>query len=143
MNKEKLNEVGSKLEINSSDIEIRKGLKIFKKLLYPLIIFLTLFLSAISGLITGIYENNNPSYPYCANQSNNYLRGNVTVSVMNIGSGLIIIPNKRYKLNILIKIGVFIVIFISSHFIFEMIFGYFDPNLCNAIKYSVYKKENR
>lgn len=142
MNKEKLNEVGSKLEINSSDIEIRKGLKIFKKLLYPLIIFFTLFLSAISGVISGIFERNNPSYPYCANQSDNYLGGNIIVSVINIGSGLITIPNKRFKLNILIKIGIFIGIFISSHFIFEMIFTYFDPNLCNAIKYSVYKKEN-
>ena len=141
MNKEKLNEVGSKLEINSSDIEIRKGLKTIKKMLYPLIIFFTLFLSAISGVISGIFEKNNTSYPFCANQSNNYLGGNITVSVINIGSGLITIPNKRFKLNILIKICISIGIFISSYFIFEIIFSYFDLNLCNTIRYNVYKKE--
>ena len=143
VNKEKLNEVGTKLNVNSSDIEIRKGLKTIKKMLYPLIIFFTLFLSAISGVISGIFEKNNTSYPFCANQSNNYLGGNITVSIINIGNGLITIPNKRFRLNIIIKICIFIGIFISSHFIFKMIFSYFDSNLCTTINYNVYKKENR
>lgn len=142
MDEKKLKEVGSKLNINSSDIEIRKGRNFFKKIMYPFIILSTICLSAISGLIAGISENNNPSYPYCAHQSNHFEGGVITVSVINIGSGLITIPNKRFKLNNLIKIGVFIGTFILSRFIFEIIFNYFDPNLCNTIMYNVYNKEN-
>ena len=142
MDEKKLKEVGSKLNIKSSDIEIRKGRNLLKKMLYPFILLFTLCLSAISGLIAGISENNNPSYPYCAHQSNHYEGGVITVSIINIGSGLISIPNKRFKLNILIKIGVFLGTFILARFIFEIIFNYFDPKLCNTIMYNVYDKEN-
>jgi len=142
MDEKKFMEVGSKLNINSSDIKIRKGRNNFIKILYPFIPLFTLCLSAISGLISGIFENNNPSYPYNAHQSNSYVGGVITVSVINIGSGLITIPNKRFKLNILVKIGIFLGTFILSRLLFEIIFSYFDSNLGNIIMYNVYKKEN-
>lgn len=148
MNTEKIDKVGSKLDVTNSDIKMGKIKKIVKKILYPFIQLFILGFSAISGLIsaTSFFSSEPcPSYPMTRITSSQYVGGITSVTLLNMGNGLFSLPNKFVKIKPFFKICVFLVIFILSIFTFELIYDlmpYESASFCQGMEYGVYNKSS-
>ena len=162
MNREKIDEIGQKLNVNSSVIKPRKSPNCFKKHSFWMIHVTNLILSSLMGLIFGLNLINDPyvhagSYPYITDYRHKTLWSVLTINTVN---GIITIPQKkkfnleriaenltfRFILTLIVRIGIVILNFIVSLTISVLIFNTFIPllrpspiNVTEAIMYNVYK----
>lgn len=149
MNNKKIDEIGEKLNVNSSEIEPTKSPNWFKKNSLWMIHTTNFVLSSLMGLIFGLISLNDPymitgTYPYMHINSNRYKAFWGVISI-NLVNGIITIPQKRYfNLGRMIRIGIFILNFIVSltlsHFIYNSLISLIPPqSLGYTPLYSVYK----
>ena len=147
MDKEKIDEIGEKLNVNSSEIEPRKSQNWFKKHSFWMIQVSNFFLSSLMGLIFSLTLLNVPytGYPYSDSYSEqNAFRTKWGVLSINIMNGIITIPPKRFSnLNRIVRIIIvllnFIVSFALSRVIFQHIIMLRPPKYNFVVAYSVYK----
>ncbi len=148
MNTEKMDKVGSKLDIKNSDIKMGKFKKIVKTISYPFFQLFIIGISAILGLIsaTAFFSSEPcPSYPMTRITSSQYVGGITSVTLLNMGNGLFSLPNKFVKIKPFIKICVFLVIFIFSIITFVQIYDlmpYESASFCQSMDYGVYNKSS-
>ena len=147
MDNKKIDEIGKKLNVNSSEIEPRKSPNWFKKHSFWMIHFTNFILSSLMGVIFGLTLLYNPdanagSYPYI---NRNKFKTSLGVLSINIVNGIITIPQKKYfNLGRVMRIVIVILNFIFSITISRVIFNSFIPLLPpkpinESILYSVYK----
>ena len=148
MNTEKIDKVGSKLDVKNSDIKMGKFKKILKIISYPFFQLFIISISAISGLIsaTSFFSSEPcPSYPMTRITSSQYVGGITSVILLNMGNVLFSLPNKFVKIKPLIKICVFLTILFFSIFTFELIYDlmpYESASFCQSMDYGVYNKSS-
>ena len=146
MNTEKIDKVGSKLDVTNSDIKMGKFKKIVKTISYPFIQLFIISISAILGLISATSFFNSepcPSYPMTRYTSSEYVGGITPVVLLNMGNGLFSLPNKFVKIKPFVKIFVFLAIFFISIFTFELIYDlmpFESASFCQGMEYGVYNK---
>ena len=151
MNNKKIDEIGEKLNVNSSEIKPKKFPNWFKKHSFWMIQVINFFLSILMSLFFGLTllnvpYNNRTGYPYSDSYSEqNALRTTWGVLSINILNGIITIPTKRFSnLNRIVRIVITILNFIVSLAISHYIFRYIDmlrpPKFIHiSILYNVYK----
>ena len=123
MDNEKIDEIGEKLNVNSSEIEPSKSPNWFKKFSFWMINATNFVLSGLIGLNCGLTEPHFPGsgYPYA------YIfifKTALRVIGINLVNGIItILPNRKYfNINRMMRIGLVIVNFIVSFVISLVIF---------------------
>ena len=151
MDNEKIDEIGEKLDVNSSEIKPRKSQNWFKKHSFWMIHATNFVLSFLLGLIFGlIFLNsyrNASAYPYKKDEVkplvNEALWGIISINIVN---GIITIPQKKNSnLNRMVRIGIFILNFIVSFsisqiFLFYYVSKFLSPRSINfVIAYNAYK----
>lgn len=145
MNNEKIDKIGQKLDVNSSEIGHRKSHNWLKKLSFWTIHATNFVLSSLIGLNFGLTESHFPGYPYF--QYFNY-RTALGVIKINMVNGIITIlpPKKYYNLKRMVRIGIFIlnliISFAISHVIFYSIWLKKPAPIDEGILYSVYKSSD-
>ena len=144
MNKEKIDEIGQKLNVNSSDIKPMKSQNSFKKHSFWIANAITFILSTIFGIISGVIDKNFylSNYPYI---SPDYfsLFSLLGVSSINIANGVYTIPKRKYfNLNQIMRIGIYVINLIISFAVYRIIYQSFGPYSA-AIKYGVYKSPTK
>ncbi|MCG3217316.1 MAG: hypothetical protein KAS63_11345, partial [Candidatus Heimdallarchaeota archaeon] len=88
MNKEKINEVGELLEINTSDIKESKTRMFIKRFTYPLVQIAFFIISSISGILLGFWEKQTqPGYPYTSS-NRFYTLGIPTILFIHSGNAI-------------------------------------------------------
>lgn len=112
LNKEKLDETGKVLNVDSSDIQKSKSKQILKKLIFPLVQVSTIILSATSGALLGYLEKKEPSgYPYAWDFPKIYFFG--PMALLGFSTGNILISSKNYKKTGLRGTSASIIVFLS------------------------------
>ena len=140
MNNKKIDDIGEKLNVNSSEIKPRNSPNWFKKHSFWIVNVTNFILSILVGITFGILENSNylSNYPY----TNSYKFSTYSllgVSSINIANGVYTIPKRKYfNLNQILRIGVYIINLIISFAVYRIIYQSFDTYGA-AIKYGVYK----
>ena len=142
MNNRKIDEIGEKLNVNSSEIKSNESPNWFKKHSFWIANATTFILSILFGIISGvIFENIYLSnYPYTYSYSYKpRTYGLLGISSINIANGVYTIPKRKYfNLNQILRIGVYIINLIISFAVYRIIYQSFDTYGA-AIKYGVYK----
>ena len=141
----KIDDIGEKLNVNSSEINLSKSPNWFKKHILWMINGTNFILSSLLGIIFGL-TSSFPSYPYTC--IFDMYKMNCGILSINIVNGIItIIPSrKNFNLNRIVRIGiVFLNLIVSitiSNIIFFLIISKLTPsqnNLTEAVLYNVYK----
>ena len=140
MNKEKIDEISQKLNVNSSEIKPMKSQNWFKKYSFWIANATTFILSIIFGIISGVIDKNIyfSNYPYI---SPDYFSpfSILSVSSINIANGVYTIPKrKNFNLNQIMRIGIYIINLIISFAVSTILFKSLG-SYGVAIKYGVYK----
>ena len=140
MDNEKIDEIGEKLNVNSSEIEPGKSQNLFKKLSFWIANAINFILSIIFGIISGVIDKNIyfSNYPYI---SPDYFSpfSLLSISSINIANGVYTIPKRKYfNLNQIKRIGIYVINLIISVAVYRIIYQSFGPYSA-AIKYGVYK----
>ncbi|MBA7580978.1 hypothetical protein ES708_22877 [subsurface metagenome] len=105
MDNKKIDEIGDKLNVNSSEIETRKSPNWFKRNSFWIVIATNFILSILVGITFGIIEKSNYPYTYTNKFSTYSLLG---VSSINITNGVYTIPKRKYfNLNHIKRIGIY------------------------------------
>ncbi len=143
MNKEKINEVGELLEVDTSDIKETKFKTIMKKLTYPLVQITFFLITSISGVLFGYWENRVPSgYPY-ASFTRIYRAGIPTILIIHSGNAVFSTKTHRkfglskfhailiIILNIVISIASFVLLYIAIENV---------PHFSGIVAYDTYRK---
>ena len=147
MNHAKIDYIGKKLNVNSSEIEPRKSQNWFQRYSFWMIQVTNFVLSSLMGVIFGlnlIYAPylNTGSYPYIHLNQHKTSFGVLSINIVN---GIITIPQKKYfdlgrVMRIVIVILNFIVSIALSQVIFNSIIPLLPPAPLNeSILYNVYK----
>ena len=140
MNNKKIDDIGQKLNVNSSEIEPRISPKRFKKHSFWIANATTSILSILAGIIFGIIETRDylSNYPY----TDPYKFGPHSfygVFSINIANGVYTIPKRKYfYLSQIKRIGIYIInliISFATYWVFYRLLGSYG----NAIAYNVYK----
>ncbi len=151
MENRKIDQIGEKLNVNSSEIKPRKSQNWFKKHSFWMIHATNFVLSSLMGIIFGLTVLNNPEihaghYPYINDNSH---KANFGVIYINMVNGIITIPPRKYfNLGRIMRIGIailnFIVSLTFSHFIYNSMISLLPPKPQGMeIMYSVYKSPTR
>ena len=126
MDNKKIDEIGKKLDVNSSEINPKKSTNWFKKHSFWMIHSVSFVLSSLMGLFFGLHILDNWEeavfYPYYIDRiKRNTIGGVVSINILN---GIItIIPKTRdNKLNRIVRSGIVILNFIFSLTITLIIF---------------------
>ena len=140
MDNEKIDKIGEKLNVNSSEIKPMKSQNSFKKHSFWIANATTFILSIIFGIISGVIDKNIyfSNYPYI---SPDYFSpfSILSVSSINIANGVYTIPKRKYfKLNQMKRIGIYIINLIISFAVSTILFQSFG-SISNSIAYNVYK----
>ena len=151
MKNSKIDDIGKKLDVNSSEIQPKISKNWLKKYSFWMINATNFVLSSLMGLIFGLTLLNNPEahlghYPYI---NDNKFKTYLGVISINLVNGIITIPQKKYSnLNRMIRIGIVILNFIVSLTISQVIYtsliSLLPPNPQGLeIMYNVYKPPTR
>lgn len=147
MNREKIDEIGQKLNVDSSGIEPRKSLNWFKKHSFWTINGISFVLSSLMGLIVGLSrkQRGTVGYPYSNYDpfKNLIITG---VHTINIFTGILtVLPKRKYSnLSRMVRIGIAILNLIFSLTISLVIYNFLISlipplSIDEAILYNVYK----
>ncbi|MBA7580979.1 hypothetical protein ES708_22878 [subsurface metagenome] len=140
MDNEKIDEIGEKLNVNSSEIKPRKSPNWFKNHLFWIANATTFILSILFRIISGVIDKNIyfSNYPYISPDYFSPL-SLLSASSINIANGVYTIPKRKYfKLNQIMRIGVYIINLIISFAVSTILFQSLG-SYNNAIAYNVYK----
>jgi hypothetical protein len=142
LDKNKINEIGAKLNINTDSIKQRKEQQLMVKPLYILVQIIIFGISAIIGrVLVAIKEQ--ATYPYSFYESS--IIFSLLVITLHAGNGFITIPGqKKYGLSKNIRISVFLVTLLASllaiqHYL-SMAAAISYPQ---GVTYGVYSKDSR
>ena len=140
MDNNKIDEIGEKLNVNSSEIEKKKSLKWFKRYSFWIVNAINFILSILLGIILGVIDKNIylSNYPYTnANKFSTY--SFLGVTSINIANGVYTIPKRKYfNLNQIKRIGIYIINLVISFAVYRIFYQSFN-SYGVAIKYGVYK----
>ena len=140
MNIKKIDEIGEKLNVNSSKIEPRKTPNWFKKHSFWIANATTSILSILVGITFGLIETSDyiSNYPYT--YPNKFgPHSFYGVASINIVNGIYTIPKRKYfNLNQIARIGIYIINLIISFAIYWISYQSLG-SYSNAIAYNVYK----
>ena len=140
MDNKKIDEIGEKLNVNSSEIQPRKSPNWFKKHSFWILNTTNFVLSSLMGIFFGVIDRNTylSNYPYIF--TNEYSIFSIFgVSSINIVNGIYTIPKRRYfNLNQIMRIGIYIINLIISFAVSTILFQSLG-SYGVAIKYGVYK----
>ena len=155
MNKERLDETGQLLNVDSSDIKESKSKQIWKKLIFPLVQVSTIILSAISGALLGYWGKKEPSgYPYAWVFPKIYFFG--PIALLGFSTVNILISSKNYKKIGLRGVYAIIIVFLSIVIsVASLVFTYmavqnpppplsgYVPPFGVSIDYDTFRKRNQ
>ncbi|QEE16166.1 hypothetical protein DSAG12_01995 [Promethearchaeum syntrophicum] len=144
MDKKKIEKIGEKLNINSSEIEPKNSQNRLIKHLFWKIQVSNFVLSNLYGIFFGVIDRITylSNYPYI--YTNYYSTFSILgVSSINIANGIYTIPKrKNFNLNQIMRIGIYIINLIISFAVSRLLFlsiGSFGI----AIKYGVYDSSKK
>ena len=140
MDNKKIDEIGEKLNINSSEIKPIKSPNWFKKYSFWKMQTINFVLSNLFGIFFGLIDRITylSNYPYF--YTNYYTTFSILgVSSINIANGVYTIPKRKYfNLNQTKRIGIYIINLIISFTVSIILFQSLG-SYGVAIKYGVYK----
>jgi hypothetical protein len=129
MNTKKFDEVGSKLNVDSSGLKHRKINTLFKYIFYPVSQVFILGISAILGLFFGLLYTNELSrnysgYPFAVISLQAYHYGGlISVGVINATNGIVVLSSHKIKHKIIFKVFVLIGIFALAAYLYDLLFN--------------------
>ena len=144
MENRKIDEIGEKLNVNSSEIEPTKSPNWFKKYSFWIVNALNIILSSTIGIIFGVFEHSYQShYPF---HTMNAKIGLLGVSSVNVTSGILTIPQRSYSiLRKKQRIWIFSINLILSIIGYGILYSLnaSSDQLTSAILYNVYDSSKK
>jgi hypothetical protein len=152
MNSKKIDEVGSKLNIDSLGLKQRKYITLFKYVVYPIFQIFILGISTILGFLFGFFYTNEfsrnySSYPFVVISLPAYHYGGlISVGVINATNGIAVLTGHKLKHKVIFKVFVLIGIFALSAYLYDLCFNFMihSNGITSAsIRYGVYSGSSK